>query len=49
MNPPWAIDEYPSSRTMLVWRRAMRLPTVIESAARTHSIGPHSERYEMNA
>ena len=26
---------------MLVWRRAMRLPTVIVSAASTHIIGPY--------
>ena len=27
-------------RTMFVWRRAMRLPTVIVSAASTHMSGP---------
>ena len=35
MNPPCAIDEYASMRTMLVWRNAVRLPIVIDSAANT--------------
>ena len=29
-------------RTMLVWRRAIRLPTVIVSAASTQNSGPHT-------
>src|SRR6187402_1139435 len=41
MNPPCAIDEYASMRTMFVWRSAARLPSVIESAASTHSTGCH--------
>ena len=30
MNPPCAIDEYASMRTMFVWRSAARLPNVID-------------------
>ena len=41
MNPPCAIDEYASMRTMLVWRRATRLPKMIDAAASTHSTGSH--------
>ena len=39
MNPPCAIDEYASMRTMFVWRSAVRLPSVIEAAASAHRIG----------
>ena len=39
MNPPCAIDEYASMRTMLVWRNAVRLPRVIDATARIQSTG----------
>ena len=39
MYPAWAMPEYAIRRTMLVWRRAMRLPTVIVSAASTQNSG----------
>src|SRR5262249_37548094 len=42
MKPPCAIDEYASRRTMLVWRRAVRLPSVIDAAASAHSTGCHA-------
>ena len=41
MNPPCAIDEYASMRTMFVWRSAARFPRVIDAAARTQSTGCH--------
>ena len=41
MNPPCAIDEYASMRTMFVWRSAVRLPSVIDSAASIQSTGHH--------
>ena len=41
MNPPCAIDEYASMRTMFVWRSAARLPSVIDAAASTQRIGCH--------
>ena len=41
MKPPWAIDEYASIRTMLVWRSAARLPNVMDAAARIQRIGCH--------
>ena len=41
MKPPCAIDEYASMRTMLVWRSAVRFPSVIDAAASTHRIGCH--------
>src|SRR3954449_6938503 len=43
MNPPCAIDEYASMRTMLVWRRAARFPSSIEAAARIQRIGCHDD------
>src|SRR4051794_7275796 len=42
MYPAWATDEYANKRTMFVCRSAMRLPTVMVSAASTHSIGSHT-------
>ncbi len=46
MNPPCAIDEYASMRTMFVWRSAVRLPSVIDTAARTQSTGHHESAAE---
>ncbi len=34
---------------MSSWRTAMMLPTVIDSAARIHSRGPHKSRSSANA
>src|SRR6478752_1158630 len=42
MNPPWLTEEYASMRTMLVWRRARTLPTVIVSADSTQSSGRYT-------
>ena len=41
MNPPCAIDEYASIRTMFVCSSAARLPSVIDAAARIQRIGCH--------
>src|SRR4051812_14314988 len=42
MNPPWAMLEYASRRTMFVCRKATTLPTVIVSAAITHMNGRYT-------
>src|ERR671928_1582086 len=42
MTPPCATDEYASMRTMFVCRNAVRLPSVIDAAASTHSTGHHA-------
>ncbi len=39
MNPAWAMPEYASMRTTFVWRRAIRLPTVIDATASTKNTG----------
>ena len=39
MNPPCAIEEYASMRTMFVWRSAARFPRIIDAAASTQSTG----------
>jgi hypothetical protein len=39
MKPPWLMLLYASMRTMLVWRSASTLPTVIDSADSTHRNG----------
>ena len=42
MYPACAIDEYASIRTMLVCRSAIKLPTVIVSAASAQNSGAHT-------
>ena len=46
MKPPWEIDEYASIRTMLVWRRASTLPTVIVRTDSTQNMGSYTSLAE---
>src|SRR5882672_9080866 len=49
MKPPWLMLEYASRRTMLVWRNATTLPTVIVSAAITQMNGRYTSTACGNA
>ena len=40
--PACAMELYASMRLMLVWRRAAKLPMVMESSAESHTSGSHA-------